>query len=75
MDEKDFLEKMDEILNVEESVTMETVLKDLEEWDSLTALMFQNFVFKTTKKAPAPADIKKAESIKDLYAFCLGSRE
>ena len=69
MNEKDFLEKIEEILNVEESVTMETELKDLEEWDSLVALMFQSFVYKTTKKAPAPEDVGNAKTIQDLYDF------
>ena len=48
MNEKNFIEKLEEILNVEESLTMETNLDDLEEWESLTALMFQSFVYKAT---------------------------
>lgn len=69
MNEKAFLEKMDELLNVEESVTMDTNLKFLEEWDSLVALMFQSFVYKATGKAPDPADIGKADTVRDLYEF------
>jgi acyl carrier protein len=69
MDEKTFLEQMDELLNVEESLTMETELKNVEEWDSLTALMFQSFVYKATGKAPNPVDIRKAETVSDLYDF------
>ena len=69
MNEKDFLEKIDEILNVEESVTMETELANLEEWDSLIALMFQSFVYKTKGNAPDPADIAVAKTVKDLYEF------
>lgn len=69
MTEKNFLEKLEEILNVEESLTMETNLDDLEEWESLTALMFQSFVYKTTNKAPEPAKIADAKIVKDLYEF------
>ena len=69
MNEKEFLDKMDEMLNVEESVALETDLKTLEEWDSLAALMFQSFVFKATGKAPNPADIAKAATVNDLYEF------
>lgn len=69
MNEQDFLEKLEEILNVEEPLTLETDLKNLEEWDSLTALMFQSFVFKTTGAVPDPNDIKKAETVSDLYNF------
>ena len=69
MNEKNFIEDLEEILNVEESLTMETNLDDLEEWESLTALMFQSFVYKATGKAPEPADIAKAKTVKDLYEF------
>lgn len=69
MNEQDFLEKLEEILNVEEPLTLEINLKDLEEWDSLTALMFQCFVYKKTGTAPDPDDIRKAETILDLYEF------
>ena len=41
MTEKEFLDIMDEILDTEESVAMDTVLDDLEEWDSLSYVMFQ----------------------------------
>ena len=69
MNEKDFLEEIEEILNLEEAVTMETELKNLEEWDSLVALMFQSFVYKKTGKAPVASDIASAKTIKDLYEF------
>ena len=69
MDEKTFLEKLEEIMNVEEDLTMDTKLAGLEEWDSLVALMFQSFVFKTTGKAPRPSAIAVAETVRDLYTF------
>ena len=69
MTEKDFLSTMDEILNVEESVTMDAELDNLEEWDSLSALMFQSYVLKQTGKALKPTDLKKAQTIRDLYVF------
>ena len=69
MNEEKFLAELEEILNVEEPLTMEIELKNLVEWDSLTALMFQSFIYKATKNAPAPADIRKAETIRDLFEF------
>ena len=69
MNEKDFLSELDEILNTEDELNMDTKLDELEEWDSLSALMFQSFVFKRTKIAPKPTDLKKARTIRDLYSF------
>lgn len=69
MTEQEFLTMMDEILDAEESVNVETVLDEIEEWDSLSAVMFQSEIFKRTKKPIAPADVKKAKTIGDLYAL------
>ena len=69
MTEKEFLDMMDEILDAEEPVKPEMVLDDIEEWDSLSAVMFQAEIFKRTKKPVAPADIRKAKTIGDLYAL------
>ena len=72
MTEKDFLDMMDEILNAEEPMKSEFVLDDIEEWDSLSAMMFQSEIFKRTKKPVAPADVRKAKTIGDLYALVKG---
>lgn len=69
MTDKEFLEVMDEILDTEESINMETKLDSLEEWDSLSALMFQSVMFKLNKKTVNPADLRQAKTIADLYAF------
>ena len=67
--EEDFLSAVSELLNVEDDVTMDTELDGLEEWDSLSALMFQSYVFKRTNKAPKPTDLKAAKTVRDLYEF------
>ena len=69
MTEKEFLDMMDEILDAEESAKMDTVLDEIEEWDSLSAVMFQSEIFKRTKKPVAPTDVRKATTIGDLYAL------
>lgn len=69
MSEQEFLAELEEILNVEEPLTMETKLDELDEWDSLAALMFQSFAFKYMKKTLQPAALKDAQTVKDLYAF------
>lgn len=69
MNEKEFLSQLDEILNSEGEITMDSKLDEIEEWDSLSALMFQSFVFKQTKEAPKPSELKAAKTIADLYEF------
>lgn len=69
MTEQEFLSELETILNVEELLTFETKLAELEEWDSLAALMFQSTVLKRTKIALKPDALKGAETVADLYAF------
>lgn len=69
MTEKEFLGMMDEILDMGEPVKSEAVLDEIEEWDSLSAMMFQSEIFKRMKKPVAPSDVRKAKTIGDLYAL------
>lgn len=69
MSEQEFLAELEEILNVEEPLTMETKLDELDEWDSLASLMFQSFVFKKVKVILKPTSLKDEQTVKDLYAF------
>ena len=36
MNKEQFLEEMVEVLQTEDEITMDTILEDLEEWDSLS---------------------------------------
>lgn len=67
MSEKEFLEKMVDILDAEEEFTLETKLEDIEEWDSLSAVGYIAMANTSCQKNINPDDIKKAEYIKDLY--------
>lgn len=67
MTEKEFLDIMDEILDTEESVAMDTVLDDLEEWDSLSYVMFQAQMLERIGKKMEPKDVKAAKTVEDLY--------
>lgn len=62
-----FIEKMVDILDSEEEITMDTVLDDLEEWDSLSLVSFIAMANAAYGKKVVPADVKVAETIKDLY--------
>ncbi len=65
MDE--FLEKMTEILEPEITLTMETKLAEVEEWDSLGLVSFVAMVDSEYGKTMVFADIKKAQTVQDLY--------
>lgn len=62
-----FLEKMMDILDCEQDVTMETVLADLEEWDSLSLVSFMAMANAAYGKKIILADVKMAKTIEDLY--------
>lgn len=62
-----FLEKMIDILDCEQEVTMETELADLEEWDSLSLVSFMAMANAAYNKKVIPADVKIAKTIADLY--------
>ncbi len=66
MNKEQFLEEMVEVLQTEDEITMDTVLEDLEEWDSLSimstmAFLDKNFGVKTTMK-----DYQNMKTIEDI---------
>lgn len=67
MNEKDFLEKMKEILD-NEDVTMDSVLEDIEEWDSLSIVSYTAMASGCGKRLTLP-QIRQCVSIRDLYAL------
>lgn len=67
MSEQEFLEGLTDILDTEEDLTMETQLESLDEWDSLSKLMFQSKMMEQTKGKLAAADIAAAKTVADLY--------
>ena len=69
MTEKEFLDVLDEILDTEEPVTMDTVLEDLEEWDSLSYVMFQAQMLERIGKKMDPKDVRAAKTPAEVYAL------
>ena len=74
MEEKDFLEKMAEIMDTEAELSMDTALKDVEEWDSLSYVAFLAFGATIAKEKIWPADVKAAENLRDLYHLLMGDK-
>ena len=69
MGANEFLEKMVDILDCEEELNMDTVLAELEEWDSLGILTFLAEMGPNAKAPIKADDVKKAETIADLFAL------
>lgn len=67
MTKEEFLAIMDEILDTEEPLTMETMLDNLEEWDSLSYVMFQAQMLEREQKKMDPNAVKAAHTLADLY--------
>ena len=66
MNEKIFTAKIKEILD-NESVTMDSVLADIDEWDSLSIVSFVAFANSSCGKKIAPALIRGCKTVRDLY--------
>ncbi len=69
MTKEEFLAVMDEILDTEEPLTMDMVLDDLEEWDSLSYVMFQAQMLERLQKKMEPNAVKAARTLADLYSL------
>ncbi len=72
MDSKEFIEKMEEVLDTEETISMDTVLAELEEWDSLSLVSYIAMANAGYGKKINPADVKNAVKISDLYELLQG---
>lgn len=65
--EQEFLDKMVDLLDTEHEIAMETVLKDIEEWDSLSKVSFLAMANAQYGKKINPKILKKTKKISDLY--------
>ena len=68
MELEKFLETLTEIMDTEENLTLETILADVPEWDSVSMVSFFSFCsvnFPTVKVLPE--QIKTAKTVKDLW--------
>lgn len=67
MSKNEFLTKLEEILDCEEGLTMETLLDEIEEWDSLGIISFlAEMESYCTLPIKAP-DVKAAKTVENLY--------
>lgn len=64
-----FLDKLTEILDTEEEVTMDSVLATIEEWDSLSIVSFLAMASSLYGKKVVPDAVVSAKTVADLYAL------
>ena len=67
MTEELFLEKMADILDAEDDATMDAVLADIEEWDSLSVVSYVAMANTSCGKKVNVKDVREAVTIQDLY--------
>ena len=58
-----------DLTDTEMELTMDTLLKDVEEWDSLSFVSFQANARVKHGLTLAPSDVKNAKTVKDLFAL------
>ena len=66
MNKEQFLEEMVEVLQTEVEITLDTVLEDLEEWDSLSIMSTMAFLDKNFGVKTNMADYKNMTTIGDI---------
>lgn len=62
-----FLGKIQDVLDCEQEVKMDTVLDTIEEWDSLSFVAFIAMAKATFGKTVKPDDVRGAKTVEDLY--------
>lgn len=62
-----FIERIVEMLDTDRIIDQNTLLSDIEEWDSLSVISFLAMVDIKYQKVMSEDDVIKAKSIQDLY--------
>ena len=66
MTRDEFLSEMTDVLQTEESISFETVLADLAEWDSLSVMATMAFLDKSFGVKTTMKDYKEMKTIGDI---------
>ena len=67
MTKDDFLERMADILDVEDEITLDTNLSELDEWDSLSIVSYVAMANAACGKKVDVKSVREAVTIQDLY--------
>lgn len=66
MTNEEFLTEMQDVLQTEEDLSMDTVLDDLDEWDSLSVMATMAFLEKSFEVKTTMKDYKEIKTIGDI---------
>ena len=69
MNEQEFIKKMADIMDTEDEITMDSVLEEIEEWDSLSYVGFLSLCTKFAKTKVNAPEVRAAKTIRDLYGL------
>lgn len=69
MDEKTFLEKMTDLLDLEETPKLDEELSEFENWDSLGYITFLSMANKVSKERVNSSLVQQAKTLNDLFAL------
>ena len=73
VDEKKFLDELTDLMDTEEALSLDTILAEVEEWDSLSHVSFMSYVVRYANNTKiTPMDIRNAKTVRDLYNFVCG---
>jgi Phosphopantetheine attachment site. len=68
---EDFLDKVAELLEMDQKIDPEMSLAGVEAWDSLTIISFLAMVDIEYEKVMKVADFKEAKTFADLYTYVM----
>jgi len=71
--EERFLMLIKEVLETEESLSLDTILEDLECWDSLAELSLTSMVDDEFGIVIGYKDLKRMRSIRDIFDFIISN--
>lgn len=66
MTRDEFLTEMQDVLQTEEEISFATVLKELEEWDSLSVMATMAFLDKTFGVKTTMSDYRDMKTVEDI---------
>ena len=72
MNVEEFLKNLKELIDTEKDFDLETKLKDIEDWDSLSFVAFLSFCNSKLKLSITPEELKLAETVCDLFKIVGG---
>ena len=69
MTENEFLEKMIDLMDTEDPITMDSSLSEIDEWDSLSLVAFLSLCTKYAKTKVNAPEVRAANTVRDLYGL------